>query len=288
MSAAADALSARLSAAFRRACLAELETLKPGNVHIFADGHGMTVQDFVASAEAAAEVIARPDAGMGQRIEEAVAATWARVGCNTNLGIVLLCAPLIHAMLHGHGDTLEARLADVLRSLDAGDAAAVFRAIVQAAPAGLGESAAHDVHVPPTVSLLEAMRAAEQRDRIAWQYAHDYADVFAIGVAGYRQALARWERPAWAAGAAYLGFLAAFPDTHIARKHGLAAAHAVQQEAARHARDFLQLDNPKHYQRALLDYDADLKARGINPGTSADLTVATLLAVELQDWLAGP
>ena len=42
--------SQRLADAFKAACMAELEALKPGNVHIFADGHGMTVQDFMASA----------------------------------------------------------------------------------------------------------------------------------------------------------------------------------------------------------------------------------------------
>ncbi len=287
MTTPANTLSARLAAAFSSACLVELEALKPGNVHIFADGHGMTLQDFVASAEAAAQVIAAPQPGVGERIRATVAATQSRVGCNTNLGIILLCAPLIQAMLHGHGTTLQARVAGVLRSLNLADAEAAFRAIAQAAPAGLGESGAHDVHTPPTVNLLEAMRTAEQRDRIAWQYAHDFADVFAIGIPTYRETLARWERPAWAAGAVYLGFLAAFPDTHIVRKHGMTAASAVQAEAAGYLRAFLAQDNPKRYQRALLDYDAELKARGINPGTSADLTVASLLAAELEDWLAG-
>jgi triphosphoribosyl-dephospho-CoA synthase len=36
----------------------------------------------------------------------------------------------------------------------------------------------------------------------------------------------------------------------------------------------------------LLKFDAELKAAGINPGTSADLTVATLFAAALQHGLA--
>lgn len=277
-----ETLAAKLAAVFRSVCLAEIETLKPGNVHIFADGHGMTVQDFVASAEAAAEVIATPQLRVGERVRVAVAATRARVGCNTNLGIILLCAPLIHAMLHGCGASLEERLHNVLHNLDIADAEAAFHAIVQAAPAGLGESVVHDVHAPAKVNLLQVMRAAERRDRIAWQYTHDFADVFAVGLPIYFDTVARWERPGWAATAAFLSFLAAFPDTHIVRKHGMTAALTVQIEAAEHLRLFLALDNPKRYLRPLLDYDANLKARGINPGTSADLTVASLLAVELQ------
>jgi triphosphoribosyl-dephospho-CoA synthase len=45
----------------------------------------------------------------------------------------------------------------------------------------------------------------------------------------------------------------------------------------------LILDNPKTCLRDLLKFDAELKEEGLNPGTSADLTVATLLAVSLQD-----
>ena len=37
---------------------------------------------------------------------------------------------------------------------------------------------------------------------------------------------------------------------------------------------------------ALLAWDAELKAAGINPGTSADLTVATLFAHRLRNHLA--
>jgi triphosphoribosyl-dephospho-CoA synthase len=285
MSAKAEAISRTLAVAFKSACLAELETLKPGNVHIFADGHGMTLQDFVRSAEAAAEVIVEPGLSVGQRILTAVEATWTKVGCNTNLGIILLCAPMLHAALHGQGATLREQLQGVLRNLSLDDAALVFQAIVRASPAGLGASAQHDVHAAPAVNLLEAMREAEQRDRIAWQYVHDFADVFTIGVTCYRATLARWERPAWAATAVYLSFLAAFPDTHITRKHGMEVALSVQQEGLVHVHNLLALDNPKLYQRALLDYDAELKARGINPGTSADLTVASLLAIALDDQM---
>jgi triphosphoribosyl-dephospho-CoA synthase len=52
-----------------------------------------------------------------------------------------------------------------------------------------------------------------------------------------------------------------------------------------HEQALLALENPKNYQRELLRYDADLKARRLNPGTSADLTVATLLVVALDTVL---
>jgi triphosphoribosyl-dephospho-CoA synthase len=277
-------LPLRLAAAFKNACLSELEALKPGNVHIFSDGHGMVVQDFVRSAEAAAEEIAKQDLTIGQRIHDAVDATWKTVGCNTNLGIVLLCAPLIHAILHGTGRTLRARLAEVLENLTVADAELAFQAILQASPAGLGKSEHHDVHEAPQVTLLQAMSAASARDRIARQYANGYEDVFA-GAEIYRATLHRWGWTAWATTAVYLRFLANISDTHLIRKYGEEVALQVRSEAAEHERNLLMQENPKKYQRPLLDFDRDLKARGLNPGTSADLTVASLLVVELENMV---
>ena len=68
-------------------------------------------------------------------------ATWDAVGCNTNLGILLLCAPLLQAARHENHGTLEARLRQTLQDLTVADAGHAFRAIVRASPAGLGESA---------------------------------------------------------------------------------------------------------------------------------------------------
>ena len=76
--------SQQLADAFRAACMAELEALKPGNVHIFADGHGMTVQDFIISAEAASVLIAQPNLSLGERILYSVQATQKVIACNTN------------------------------------------------------------------------------------------------------------------------------------------------------------------------------------------------------------
>jgi hypothetical protein len=86
-----------VAAAYRDACLAELVALKPGNVHVFAGGHDMTTADFEASAAASAPAMGAPALSVGARIFEAIRRTREAVGCNTNLGIVLLCAPLAQA-----------------------------------------------------------------------------------------------------------------------------------------------------------------------------------------------
>lgn len=270
-----------IAAAFKQACMAELTALKPGNVHIFSDGHGMVVQQFIQSADAVSAVIAQPGLKVGERILAAVEATWSVVDCNTNLGIVLLCAPLVAAALAGQG-SLQHRLQQVLQGLDVEDANLAFKAIVRANPAGLGGSNHHDVHAASEVSLLAAMQASAQRDRIAWQYAHGFADIFDLGLETYQQALDRWQNEAWAVTTLYLTLLATYPDSHLLRKYGLAQAEEVRLQAAEHLQAWLAQDNPKLYQRTLLQFDADLKTNRLNPGTSADLTVATLMAHALQ------
>lgn len=262
--------------AFEAACLAELQAIKPGNVHVFADGHDMVVEDFVKSAHAAAGVIARPSLTVGQRISLAVDATWSAVECNTNLGIVLLAAPLIQSALTGKA--LHVVLSELTRE-DTNDA---FRAILKASPAGLGSSERHDVREAAQVTLLAAMCEAASRDRIAYQYAHDYEDVLEFGLPRYREALARWGNEIWAATAVHLGFMAHFPDSHVVRKYGIEAAVALAAETRDYEQAFLQSENPKLCLGDLLRFDMSLKQRGLNPGTSADLTVATLLAATLE------
>jgi triphosphoribosyl-dephospho-CoA synthase len=276
-----ESLSQHLAAAFKNACLAELEALKPGNVHVFADGHGMVVQDFVRSAEAASEEIARLQLTVGERIRNSIEATWQAVGCNTNLGIVLLCAPMIHAALKRKGEPFLECLERVLQELTVEDAALSFEAILRALPAGLGESTRHDVRQSPQVSLLQAMAEAASRDRIAYQYVHGFADV-RKGAHVYEEACRRWGWDGWATTAVYLEFLASIEDTHIVRKFGAEPAAQVKAEAEQHRDALLAEENPKKYQRALLEFDRSLKERGLNPGTSADLTVASLLMAELE------
>lgn len=275
----------QVALAFRSACLTELEAIKPGNVHIFADGHGMVVQDFVRSAEAAADVIAQPELSVGERILAAVEATHDAVQCNTNLGIILLCAPLVQAVFDCDHATFRARLASILENLTVDDAEKAYRAILLASPAGLGVSAHHDVRQPPAVTLLDAMREASLRDDIALQYVNNFAGIFDSGLVRFQQMLSRWQRPAWAVTAVYLGFLASHEDSHILRKYGYKVAAEVRQQALVHEQAFIRLENPRTYLGQLLKFDADLKQRNLNPGTSADLTVASLFVAELQKTL---
>ncbi len=273
--------------AWLRACAWDVAVRKPGNVSRHSDGHGMQAQTFLDSAAASLDGLCATGARVGERIESAVAASWARVGCNTNLGIVLLCAPLAAAAERvDAADGLRAAIADVIEGLDVADAEAAFRAIVRASPGGLGEAPEQDVHTPPSLTLREAMTLAAGRDRIAAQYRDAMAELFEVGL----PALAGSDDPATVDDRAvqrlYLGWLASGPDSHIVRKHGPALAQSVLNEALpwwSRARAGESLDADP----AWADWDRSLKSRRINPGTSADLTVATLMLAWLMSTMQG-
>lgn len=268
------------------ACRIDVRAFKPGNVSLASPGHGMRAEDFLASAEAAATAIAQPGLMVGERILRAIEATRFVVSFNTNLGIVLLCAPLVHAAVQSSGQRqLRSRVDGVLSALTVKDAELAYRAIRLAQPGGLGRSVRHDVAAPPAVDLREAMREAAGRDRIASQYETVFADVFELGLPVVREFLARWQSREWAAVAVYLRFLSRFPDSLVARKLGDQAAASVTEEARRGAAIVESARDPREALPALEALDAELKRRSINPGTTADLTVATLVAMDMQDSL---
>jgi triphosphoribosyl-dephospho-CoA synthase len=259
----------RIAELYRAACLAELDALKVGNVHNYAAGHRMEAADFARSATVSAGGLAMGGARVGARVLAGVAATREAVGQNTNLGILLLCAPLAHAAEIGEG------VGATLRNLDGRDARDVFAAIRLASPGGLGKAARYDVtaqeNEPPP--LLAAMAEAASRDRIAKAYVTDYDDVRSVGLPALAAARADGLDAAWTASAVHLAYLAVVPDSHVARKHGEAMAETVRREASELRARVKLAERPV---APMLAFDAALKERGINPGTSADFTVATL------------
>ena len=267
--------------AFLRACELDVQARKPGNVSLASPGHGMQAAQFLASAAASAPLLCRSGARVGARIEDAVHATRAAAGCNTNLGILLLCAPIAAAWEHRAGVGLRAALVEVLAALDVDDARAAYRAIASARPGGLGSAPRQDVGDVPTVGLREAMALAADRDRVARQYAGGFDDVFDLGLAAAEAARRDGATGIGQMQRVFLEFLAAWPDSHIARKHGAALAHCVMAEALgwrARARTGAVLDDDP----AFAAWDESLKRRGLNPGTCADLCVATAFASALE------
>jgi triphosphoribosyl-dephospho-CoA synthase len=270
------------------ACLLEVSAPKPGNVCPGHRFHDMGIEAFMASAVAIGEPLRHAgEWPLGRIIRGAVEATarWSRA--NTNLGMVLLLAPLVRAASRGvDGEdgpvTTSAVRRGVQRVLDettVEDAREVYAAIRRATPGGLGTAPDQDIAADPTMTLLEVMRLAADRDDVAREYATGFDITFATAVpalTGARRDDLSWED---AIVETFLVLLAARPDTHVRRRAGAAAAAAVSRQAAEAlAAGGVRSDAGR---RTIADMDRALRGPThlLNPGTTADLTTAAIFVV---------
>ncbi len=264
--------------------LDDVYALKPGNVSVYADGHDMSSRDFIRSAEICTPILCERTTRFGRRILDAVHDTMTEVGYNTNLGMLLLFVPIIRAVEDIQPDGiygLRQGLSKVLREIDRADTEDVFNAIRLANPGGLGHADRHDVGERPDCGLIEAMRAASERDYIAAQYVHGFEDVVSTGFNNIKYFVNCWNSVEWATVACYLVFMSSLQDSHIRRKFGVQTAEYVRTTATPIADRFTRIAEPDTMRDELMDYDRDLKKKNINPGTSADLTVASVLVYRL-------
>ena len=272
----------QISSAFLAACRAELDALKPGNVHRHSAGHGMDVAHFERAAEAAAGPIADPSLSVGKRILRATEASVAATGLNTNLGIVLLCAPLAKAASETtFAIGLRRRLDMILAALDEQDATDAFAAIRIANPAGLGQVDEGDVRDnPDRLTLIKAMYLAAERDRIANAYVTAYSDIFDFALPVFQDARRLAIDSDLAVTTLHMSLLAEFPDTHISRKYGATAAEEIREQARALKAYWSPVASAKSM-TPLIEFDAKMKTKGRNPGTTADFVVATLFVAGL-------
>ncbi len=263
--------------------ISEVHALKPGNVSFYSEGHDMTVTDFLKSAELTSPILCNTSLSVGERILESVKMTISEVGCNTNLGMLLLFAPLVRAAELGVS-SLHLNLAMVLQALDTKDTDCIFRAISHANPGGLGACEQYDVNkkLKGNITLKLAMTAAQNRDLIAKQYVTDFADIFSTGFKCIKDFSLRRDNVQWASAVCYMEFMARFPDSHIRRKYGDEVAEQTRINAVPIARELQTRNHPEEMTELLVEFDRTLKQKGINPGTHADLTAASLLVYRLK------
>jgi triphosphoribosyl-dephospho-CoA synthase len=271
-----------IAAAAQLACLLEVSAPKPGNVSPERHFHDTRYEDFLASAVAIGPALAaagvRP---LGITIRSAIEATARWTTSNTNLGIVLLLAPLARAAARADGN-LRDRLGAVLDETTVADAAETYTAIRRVRPGGLGQSSAEDVSQSPTVTLRQAMALAAERDAIAREYTNRFALTFEVGAPALTAARSRGMMWTEATVECFLALLAAGPDTHIARKLGRTEAERISARAR--AVVAAGGTGSAEGRADLTALDAELRdARNTrNPGTTADLTCAALFVVILE------
>ena len=266
----------------RSACILEAAAPKVGNVHPECSFHDCTFEDFVRSAGAVASRLDGTGT-VGETVFSAVKATREVVVTNTNLGIILLLAPLCKVRMD---QSLRDGIGEVLEQLTMEDASLVYEAIRLAQPGGIGKSEQHDVSGPAPVSLIEAMQVVAEKDRIARQYCIGFEDVLETGV----QELKEWTRRSsdWQTiiVGLQLSLLSRWPDSLIARKCGIAQAEAVRERASM----ILKAGWPESGHVEFEQFDAWLRSDGnrLNPGTTADLIAAILFAAMRENVVAFP
>jgi len=269
-----DSFSEHLESWIRAACLTEANAPKAGNVHPSASFDDLCYDDFVASANAVAPILARQDLSVGRRILSAVEETQRVVGKNTNLGIVLLLTPLASVQSNV---LLKQGIGDVLANCKTSDSECVFQAIQISQAGGLGKVDDHDVTDQPQLPLVDVMRMAEDRDLIARQYTSQFELVLGDGMRWLQAELDKQNSLCDAVLGLQLQLMAQYPDTLIARKCGITTAL----ESSERAHEVLSLTWHSDMARAQFEeFDQWLRADGHrrNPGTTADIVCAILFA----------
>ena len=254
------------------ACLWEATAPKVGNVYRGADFEDLTYVDFLTSAAAIAPAMeAAASQPLGKTVLAAVQATRAAVATNTNLGTVLLLAPLAAA-----SGELRAGTKEVLGQLTEQDTADVYAAIRLAQPGGMGSVDEGDLSQPPPERLLDAMQWAADRDLVARQYACGFAELFDEVVPGLVVGAAEGRPLAEVIVRVQLETMAAHPDSLIMRKCGAAIATEAADRAAAVLRFAQQSDEAYHQALSELDFWLRSDGHRRNPGTTADLIAAGL------------
>jgi triphosphoribosyl-dephospho-CoA synthase len=304
-----------ISRCLELAMLLEVTAAKPGNVNLTAGFEGTRVEHFLASAvaaessfeEAANRGIAVSekrlsvnDVGMGQIIKECAADinAWQKGG-NTLLGSVILLVPI--AVAAGMTPTeenfgfafprLRENLQLAVESTTAEDAVHLYEAIEVAKPSGLGGAPDLDVTDPASkmrllkenISLYEVFKIAAGYDDICSEWVNNYPITFDLAYPYLTEQLKRGDLNT-AVVHTFLKVLSEHPDTFIARKVGAEKAHDVSLDAKK----VLELGGLKNAEgrKSLREFDRKLRGSGnlLNPGTTADITVAALALCTLSGY----
>jgi triphosphoribosyl-dephospho-CoA synthase len=270
------------------ACVWEATARKPGNVHRFRDSGDTSYLDFLQSAAAIAPVLETAHRRrVGETVLQCIEATRAVTNTNTNLGIVLLLAPL--ATVHNDED-LRTGLKRVLKDLDVAGSRDVYQAIRLAKPGGLGRVSDQDVSQEPTLPLPEVMALAADRDMIARQYATSFLGIFNDGVPALLEALDKKRAISLEDAIIYcqLRLMQKYSDSLIARKSGAREAREASRRSGIALTKFWR--SKKVRWQELCKLDAWLRAKGNrrNPGTTADLVTASLFIALRQGSITLP
>ena len=283
----------------QRATLAitlEASARKAGNVHPEAHFSDMRFEHFLRSAIAIAPCFdRRGKLTTGRLVYQAIEATQQAVGVNTNLGTILLMAPIATALRNvapnestKNASPTLARLRhwteQGIDKLTASDSRWIYAAIRLAAPGGLGRADKLDVNesaAPPR--LLEAMQVVKDIDWVAKIYCSRFHALFDQVVPALSQEIRHYSDIAPAIRIFQIRWLAQHGDSLVLRKLG-ERENSVLMDKAQRLLDTLEQDDRRiseRFEKQWNSLDRWLRSDGHrrNPGTTADLIAAALFAL---------
>jgi triphosphoribosyl-dephospho-CoA synthase len=247
---------------------------KPGNVDRERDVAGLHFEQFLAGAVGAREGLRLAETGpVGEAFETAVAGMADAAGTNTQFGTLLLLTPLVRAAA---GEDLTRETASqVVEATTVDDAAAFYHAFEHAdvavddPPPGIedldvrrGSDAVADVR-DRGLTLYDVMAKSADHDANAREWVEGFPRVFRAADRVETDDGPLTER----AVSVFLSLLAEAPDTLVATQHGDAVASEIQERAM----DLMGASDDE-----IRGFADELVERGVNPGTTADLTAAAL------------
>jgi triphosphoribosyl-dephospho-CoA synthase len=245
---------------------------KPGNVDRCHDYPETHLEHFLAStifARQALEEAAEGKGRIGEIIRHAVRDTNCHEGGNTHFGAFILLVPLLY------GKDIPGAIAAVSRT-DTSDAVAFYKAFAMTA-VKVKASDELDVNDPHALTLirdremtlLDIMQHSAANDMVAREWVTGFslvrrgADLLKQLGPG-RQSIVD----------AFVTLLATEPDTFIIKKHGL----DVARETMLRARDVLD------GKQSIQQFDEDCIQRDINPGSIADIIIASIFIALGEGW----
>ena len=270
-----------LKSAYLFSCKKDIELIKPGNVNLLSSHKDTKAQDYLDSAILSSKELFNQNYSLGKRILESVNVTRSQVNVNTNLGIILLCAPVIQSYIDFNNLDLREGIKKTLSTTSIKDTHDLCAAINISSPGGLGDSDMYDTASYPNASIKQIMDYSQEYDRISYQYSHNFSDIFDFIIPKLEFLNQRYESLDISLSLLFIEILAKIPDSHISRKFG----DKIAKKTSNNAHDLLKiLDreyDPDYLAKALNNLDYEYKKKGINPGTTADLLVASLMIYKI-------
>ena len=270
---------------FLASCFDEIKADKPGNVSINSPIIGLKYQKFFRAAEITASVISNNNYSLGEVIFKSCYRCMNELNSNYNLGIILLCAPIVRVATRkpSEENILRSNLGKEIKSIGEKDAQLIFNAIKLCKPAGLKNyKGAGNLTIDiKEIDFKKIIEFSSEWDRISRAYNNNYKEIFSIGLPFLKRLKKKFSTK-FSIECVYLNYLALDLDSHIQRKFGKEKAQSISNKSSQILKTILLKENSKS-RNLISSFDNYLKRRKINPGTCADLTVTTLLIDKITD-----